>query len=120
MEKEEGVAQELWYRYSDPWTAGEPPCLQSIPVERHTNRCVVLDDYGYRRFVLKDARKRYAYPTVELALESYIVRKKRQIKHAASTHDNAKANLAVAEAISRGEAAPRRSTFVVDAFDEVV
>lgn len=27
------MTQEFWYRYSDPWTAGEPPYLSSIPVE---------------------------------------------------------------------------------------
>lgn len=109
---------ELWFRYSDPWTAGEPPCLSSIPVERHTAKCVVLNEYGHRRFVLKNARKRYAYPTEELALKSYIIRKQCQIQHAVNTHDAAKANLAIAEAIARGEAVPRSSMFVFDYFPE--
>lgn len=38
-------------------------------------------DYGPRRFVLNGAGKRYAYPTVEAALESFIIRKTRQIIH---------------------------------------
>lgn len=112
------MTQELWYRYTDPWTVGEAPYLSSIPVERHTAKCVVLNEYGLRRFVLKDARKRYAYPTKELALESYIIRKKRQIQYAALAHDNAKANLTAAEAIARGEAVPRPSVFVFEDFSE--
>lgn len=119
MAKEEGMSQELWYRYTDPWTAGDGPYLSSIPVMRHTAKCVVLNEYGHHRFVLKNARRRYAHPTKELALESYIIRKKRQIQHAAATHDNAKANLGAAEAIARGEAVPQSSVFAFDTFDEV-
>jgi len=41
-------------------------------------RAVLFSDV--RRFVLDDARKRYAYPTKKLALESFVCRKKSQIK----------------------------------------
>ncbi len=96
---------EVWYRYSDPWTAGEAPFLHELVVARQTAKCVVFNDYGVDRFVLRDPNgRRFAYPTKELALNSYIIRKRRQIQHAANTHDTAKANLAVAEKISRGEA----------------
>ena len=86
-----------WYRYMDPTVAGEDPYLCAIPVKRETDKCVVLDEYGHEKFVLKNARKRFAYPTKELALNSYIIRKRHQIVHAARCHDNAKANLAAAE-----------------------
>jgi hypothetical protein len=33
-----------------------------------------------KRFVLHDARKKYAHPTMELAKESFIARKKKQMK----------------------------------------
>jgi len=106
--------EETWYRFTDPWTAGEPPFLQEIPVERYTAKCAVLNEYGFRRYVLKDARKRYAYPTKELALESYIIRKKRQMQHAANAHDNAKENLDAAEKFSRGEAVVRTSNLLFE------
>jgi hypothetical protein len=101
----------MWFRYHDPWITGEEPWLQEIPVARETPKCVVLDEYGRERYVLKDARKRYAYPTKELALDSYIIRKQRQIQHAAATHDAAKENLETAEAIKRGEKKPRPALF---------
>lgn len=95
---------EIWYRYDDPWTAGETPFLQEMTVARRTDKCVVFNDYGHERFVLKDPRgKRYAYPTKELALKSYIIRKQRQMQHASNTYDRAKENLATADRLQRGE-----------------
>lgn len=99
----------VWYRFVDPWTTGDEPYLCHIPVKRETPKYVVLDEYGLERFVLKDARKRYAYPTQELALDSYIIRKQRQIQYAAATHDAAKENLETALAVQRGEKRPRQS-----------
>lgn len=93
----------FWYRYWDPSVAGDIPWCQEILVERETAKCVVLDEYGQKRFVLKEARKRYAYPTKELALDSYIIRKQRQIQYAAATHDAAKENLDIAKRIQSGE-----------------
>lgn len=104
----------VWYRFIDPWTVGEKPYLITIPIKRWTDKCVVLNEYGKERFVLKDARKRYAYPTEDLALNSYIIRKQRQIQHAAATHDNAKENLAAAEAIRRGEDPDRKNPFQLE------
>lgn len=90
---------EFWYRYRDYATAdliddyGDP-----VPGTGHT--AVVLDRYrvlsitrkgawlytpaemtanGPKKFVLRDARKRFACPTVEEAKESFIRRKRRQI-----------------------------------------
>lgn len=99
----------VWYRYDDPWIAGEAPFLQEMAVRRETPKCVVFNDYGKDRFVLKDPNgRRYAYPTKELALRSYIIRKQRQMQHAASTYDRAKTNLKIAEMIQRGEALPTK------------
>ncbi|MDK4729371.1 hypothetical protein [Rhizobium phaseoli] len=101
----------VWYRFTDPWTAGDEPYLSKIPVKRETPKCVVLDEYGVERYVLKDARKRYAYPTKELALDSYIIRKQRQIQINAARHDAAKENLEAAFRFQRGEKKPVVSPF---------
>lgn len=105
------IEPEKWFRYIDPWAAGEEPYLQLIPVKRHTPKGVWLNEFGVEKFVLKDARRRYAYPTEALALDSYIRRKKAQIQHASNTHDRAVENLAAAERIARGEAAPKQDKF---------
>jgi hypothetical protein len=54
-------------------------CLQ-CDVESVTKRGVWVSVYGMRKFVLDNARKRYAYPTVEQALESFHARKRRQVQ----------------------------------------
>ena len=43
---------------------------QTYPIVRRTQKCDVIDEYGNEKFVLRDSRKRYAYPTDELAIES--------------------------------------------------
>lgn len=50
-------------------------------VLKHTPRgCWIRDPYDYkRRFILNDARKRFAYPTEELAKESFLARKECQL-----------------------------------------
>jgi hypothetical protein len=50
---------------------------------------------GAKRFVRLDARKQYACPTVELARQSFVARKKRQIKILTTQLENAKHALAV-------------------------
>jgi hypothetical protein len=45
-----------------------------------TTHGVWIDVYGKKKFILISARKRYACPTIEEALESYHARKKRQIR----------------------------------------
>jgi hypothetical protein len=52
---------------------------------------------GDKRFVRLDARKQYACPTVELARQSFIARKKRQIKILTKQLENAKEALTYAE-----------------------
>lgn len=89
--------QEFWYRYEDVQYAGPVDefdrllgpgplriMLRTFPVTRHTPSGVWLSNassrYAYRpeRFVLRDAKKRFACPTKKEALESFIARKKRQ------------------------------------------
>lgn len=50
-----------------------------------------------RRFVVEGFGRRYAYPTRELARESFIARKKKEIQHCARQHDRAVRYLALAE-----------------------
>lgn len=49
-------------------------------VVRETAKGVWIDVYGKERFVLSGAIKRYAYPTKDEALHSFIKRKERQMK----------------------------------------
>lgn len=94
--------KEIWYRYES--------CLQEngkvrfdiseFLVLRHTPKCVEIDNWGMKKFVLKNARKRYAYPTKELAKESFIIRKQKQIGHLKNQLKHAERAL---EAITTGE-----------------
>jgi hypothetical protein len=86
--------QEFWFRYVDRHYAAmldefERPMgrgrsaigLLSFPVAKHTPKGVWLHlGGGQKRFVLKDARKRYACPNIVEARTSYIERKKKQVK----------------------------------------
>lgn len=54
--------------------------LHKFPIERRTPKGVWIRGWGGMRFVLLSARKRYACPTIEEALESFQARKNRQIK----------------------------------------
>lgn len=102
---------ERWIRFDDPWEVGAAPYMTTFPVVRFTRKCAVLNVWGVHKFVLMDAKKRYAYPTEELALASYIIRKKRQMQHASATLRNAEANLMAAEKFARGEAIAPRDPF---------
>ena len=111
-----GELMEEWYRYEDVRYA--PPVdefdnpighgtmeikLRSYPVDRHTPKGVwiLLHEFPTcatdRRFVRTEARKQYACPTKELAMVSFIARKKRQ----AAIHraEEARAEEAIAMAI---------------------
>lgn len=48
-------------------------------VVRKTLKGVFIDVYGENKFILNDAKKRYAYPTEDLARISFVRRKERQI-----------------------------------------
>lgn len=51
----------------------------------------------HKRFVLEGKGRRYAYPTRQLARESFIIRKRREIQRCAAQHDRAVRYLALAE-----------------------
>lgn len=85
--------REVWYRYEE---CGDFIALRQYPVIKHTP-CGVqllmtgshwLDDdpvlrkkHMTRKFVLAKARRRYAYPTKELAWGSFHIRKIRHVEH---------------------------------------
>lgn len=107
--------EEVWYRYFDYGANVEsPPFLEELPVLRHTERCVYLKFFDEEKRVLKNARKRFAYPTKELALDSYIIRKRRQAGWAQATVNHANFMLKQAEAIQRGETLPKSDKFQFD------
>jgi hypothetical protein len=58
--------------------------LQKLRIIRRTPKGVWVDRTSHRfhgpRFILTDARKRFACPTIEEAKESFIARKKRHIR----------------------------------------
>lgn len=70
---------EHWCRYE----GYEHPRVEYYRVKRHTPCGVWLDmGYGVKdKFVLNNARRRFAYPTEAEALDSFIIRKLRQIEH---------------------------------------
>lgn len=53
--------------------------LHRYYVTKETPKGVWLDVYGTRKFVLRDARKRWACPTQKEALASFTRRKQRQV-----------------------------------------
>jgi hypothetical protein len=71
------------------------------PVVKTTPKGVWLNVYGDRRFVLNEARKRFACPTVELAHESFKARKKRQIKIYESRIKDARQALVLADRVAK-------------------
>lgn len=90
------AAAEVWYRvedrrYSvaDEWGDHSYTTVQihvrEIPVLRHTPKGVWLEEPWNiagegKRFVLRDARKRWACPSKEEAMESFRARKQRQAR----------------------------------------
>ncbi len=61
----------------------EVGCEEYEVFKRTAKGVWIRDKYGcgYKKFVLNQARKRFAYPTKKQALESFIKRKKSQLKH---------------------------------------
>lgn len=98
------MPKEYWYRYYDvQYSAGAneygdplPEAgpvkvhLQEFPVEKHTPKGVWLSGIDVRdyhgghypswRFVRHDTNKRFACPTIAEARESFLARKRRQIR----------------------------------------
>ena len=54
--------------------------LKHFPVERETPKCWVISVEGRTKFILKEAKKRWAYPTKELALNSFLIRKRKYLQ----------------------------------------
>ncbi len=107
---DEARPQEVWYRYVNgryapmldeferPLGSGEPfLTLHEYTVLKHTPCGVWLSagDYGLPRFVLRDARKRFACPTKEEAAESFRARKAKEIRILRRQIANAEAALAL-------------------------
>lgn len=91
----------LAYRYVDDrvWVSYDKPDVKTfrlltIPIVKETPKGYWVQQYfGKKRFCLNDARKKWAYRTKEDALQSYIIRKKREIERAERTLYNAKERL---------------------------
>lgn len=112
--------KEYWYRYSYEVDYGNAefiafshkPAIRLVKelwvVQRHTPKGVWIRRQGWydkERFVLKGARRSWAYPTPELALNSFLIRKRRQIGYLTSQLSNVTEALALAEALDAEEAA---------------
>ncbi len=54
------------------------------------------------KFILDGVGRRFAYPTRELARESFIARKRKEIQHCGRQHDRAVRYLALAETMQYG------------------
>lgn len=88
----------VWYRvvdvtwYEDNGEVDRQIIVREFSVIRETEKSVLLDVGKYKKpkWVLKDARKRFAYPTKALALNSYRVRKRWQVTWLESQLENAK------------------------------
>lgn len=104
---------DTWYRYDDiryaaPLDEYENPMgpgrvaveLRSYQVQRVTPKGVWLSRYyGSPRFVRLSARKRFAYPTPEEALASFMARKLRQLSILHAQAENVEQALAAGKAL---------------------
>jgi hypothetical protein len=101
-----GAVQEYWYRYEafrETWSEeslGYDIRLHCFEcrVIKHTPKGVWLQRpyVGDKTFVLKDAKKRFAYPTKREALISYIARQKRRLSILRSQIEDSEMGLCVA------------------------
>lgn len=78
-----------YYRIYDGQTE---PYIVAYHVISHTLRGVWIND-GRARFIKDGTRKKFACPTIEQALESYIARKKRHYKILKAQLDKVERNL---------------------------
>ncbi len=90
----------ILYRYDDyvgpenSWTVQ----LVQFQVIRETRACYVID-YGPKgKYILRGTGKRFAYPTIELARQSFEIRKRRQLGHLTIGHDRISSIVAAIEA----------------------
>lgn len=96
-----------WFRYEDR-AYSQGPYINLVKLEfiRETEHCVFLSYYGVEKRVLKIARKRFAYPTVELAQQSFKARKSWQLRHLNVQRDHVQAVISL---ISNGKAFEQQS-----------
>jgi hypothetical protein len=115
---------ERWYRYEIVrYSNGvdefdDPLPGHSVAVEvrdfmvlRHTPKGVWIETWaGDKRFVLKDARKRYACPTKEEALDSFIARQRRRVSILEAQAQDSRIGMQIAkELVARlSKQAPKR------------
>ena len=72
-------------------------CLQNYEVVAETPKGYWVGFFGAKdKWVSKSSRKRFAHPTESEALEAYRIRKKAYVRHATSTLQRAKEDLALA------------------------
>lgn len=103
---------EVLYRYedwqstgpTDEWGYSVGPSttnvnLREYRVIRTTPKGAWIEYYGLNKFVKLDARKRFACPTKEEALASFMARKKKQIHILSSQLQNAETALRMADRI---------------------
>jgi len=72
----------VYYRYEAAFyeRGGIEITLVEIPIIKTTPRGVWIGwGTGWKKFILNDAKKKWAHPTKEAALESFKCRKRRQI-----------------------------------------
>ena len=107
---------EIYYRYEDfrqaaPMDEYESPTGEGRPdiqlfifkVLRHTPKGVVIDLDGGDRFILSAARKRFACPTKEEAMESFLARKNKQLEILRSQINHVKHVIEIAEGMKDDE-----------------
>lgn len=87
---------ERYYREVDGYYDGDKPTISLLEyrvISRTPKGAWITDAWDsegeFKRFVLNGKGRRHAYPTKELARDSYIIRKARQIKHAKNTLEHA-------------------------------
>lgn len=90
---------EFLYRYEDKLYDDYPIIrLLTLKVERETPYVWFVGKGWSERRVYKDSRKSFAYPTIELARNSFEIRKRKQLGYLARQHDHAAAIVARIEA----------------------
>ena len=109
--------RERWYRYEivrysngvDEYGDSLPGYSVAVEVRdfmglRHTPKGVWIKTWAVNgrneRFVLKDARKRYACPTKEEALDSFIARQRRRISILETQAKDSKTGMRIAEGLA--------------------
>lgn len=86
-------AVEIWFRFEDhmvsdgvdefdnPLGPGHIEIyMREFEVEKHTRKGVWLRGFMFRRFCLNETRRKFACPTMESALASFLARKRKQMQ----------------------------------------